>query len=73
MLTDTDKAELTSYLEDLYNAELFMKQENQLYYTVTIHSLKGYGQEVMLRSDFIKQAITGQIDDTNYKKSRMED
>ncbi len=66
-------AELTSYLEDLYNAELFMRQERQLYYKVTIHSLKGYGQEVMLRSDFIKQAITGQINDTHYKRSRMEE
>ncbi len=66
-------AELTSYLEDLYNAELFLRQEKQLYYNVTIHSPKGYGQTVMLRSDFIKQAILGQIDDTHYKQSKLEE
>ena len=59
--------DLKDILEDVYNAALFLKQENQIYYTVEIHSDKGYSQKVALRSDFIKEALKGQLADTTYK------
>lgn len=49
------------YLEELLNAELFLKQEKQLYYQIEIHSPKGYSQPVGLRSDFLGEALAAQI------------
>ena len=63
--------ELKDYLEELYNALLFLDQENVLYYNLTIHSGRGYGQDVMVRSDFIREMLKGQITDAKVKEKLM--
>ena len=59
-------SDLKEFLEDLYNAELFLKQENQFYYNIEIHSSKGYSQAVSVRSDFLKEALKSQIEYVTY-------
>ena len=68
-------SDLNEHLEDLYNAELFLKQENQIYYNIEMHSSKGYSQTVSVRSDFLKEALKSQIEYATYliaKKKEYE-
>ena len=65
--------DIKDYLEELYNAVLFLEQENELYYNITIHSVKGYGQDVTVRSDFIKEMLNGQSADTKVKARLMRE